>query len=96
MSWRLLSIIIGLIFCQTALAESDRSKTVDPVLLNRLKNLESQAIQRRGRAPTIVDLLRRQNDRLAGQALNTLKTKDVRNRNLPLLKRRLDRSRRRR
>lgn|GEM_PF-6995788 len=87
-------LAVGLITFESALAGDDKSEIAERILLNRLNNLESQAVQRRGREPTTIDLLRKQDDRLAGQALNMLKTKDVRNRNIPLLRGKLDRSRR--
>ena len=64
------------------------------VLKNRLNNLESQAIQRQGRVPTTLDLLNRQDDIIAGQTLNRLKTERPRSRFLHRLERKLDRSRR--
>ena len=87
------ALVAWLLAVQCALA-GDRQATIDENLLRfRLNNLESQAVQRRGRAPTIADLLNRQSDKRAGQALNELKTRDVRNRNIPLFEGKLRRSR---
>lgn len=67
---------------------------VESVLRNQLNNLESQSIQRRGQETRSLDLLNRQDDKVAGQRLNMLKTKDPRRTSLPRLERQLDRSRR--
>lgn len=66
----------------------------EQVLKNRLNNLESQAVQRDGREPTTLDLLNRQDDKIAGQKLNTLKTKKPGSDIIRRLERKLDRSRR--
>ncbi|NJO36581.1 MAG: hypothetical protein HC871_01880 [Rhizobiales bacterium] len=90
---RLLILVVCCLAGQAARAGSDRDEIAEQVLQNRLSNLESQAVQRRGRSPTIVDLLNRQDRRLAEQALNALKTRDAGDRSIPLLERRLDRHR---
>lgn len=79
---------------QCALAGDGQSTIDENVLRYRLNNLESHSVQRRGRAPTIVDLLNDQRDKRAGQALNRLKTKDIRNKRIPLFEGKLRRSRR--
>jgi hypothetical protein len=94
MRFRLLILVLCCLAGQAARAGSDRDEIAEQVLQNRLSNLESQAVQRRGRSPTIADLLRRQDRRLAEQALNALKTRDAGGRGLPLLERKLDRGRR--
>ncbi|MEM8951175.1 MAG: hypothetical protein AAGA21_11310 [Pseudomonadota bacterium] len=66
----------------------------EALLKNALNNLESQSIQRRGGKTRSIDLLNRGDDRVAGQRLNMLKTKDPRGSSLRLLERQLDRSRR--
>ena len=78
---------------QAAFAGDGQAKVEENLLRYRLNNLESQSVQRRGRTPTIVDLLNRQNDKRAGQALNRLKTRDIRNKNIPLFEGKLRRSR---
>ena len=75
-------------------AEPASSDADENLLRHRLNNLESQAVQRQGRAGTALDLLNRQDGRLAGQALNRLKTRDPRNTGIPLLERRFERSQR--
>ncbi|MEZ5931084.1 MAG: hypothetical protein R3F54_03890 [Alphaproteobacteria bacterium] len=77
-----------------ALAGSDQPEIAEQVLQNQLNNLESQAVQRQGRSPTAADLLSRQDGKLAEQELRALKTRDPRNRKLPLLERQLDRTQR--
>lgn len=94
MVFRLSGLIVLFIALQNPLAAGDPADVETRVLKNRLDNLESQAVQRRDREPTVLDLLRRQDDRLAGQALNTLKTKRPRSTAVPLLERQLFRSRR--
>jgi len=96
---RRLSIgLLGLAACfltmQSAFAEGGQSTIDENLLRYRMNNLESHSVQRRGRAPTIVDLLNRQNDKRAGQALNSLKTRDIRNKKIPLFEGKLRRSRR--
>ena len=87
MIWRSLCMAMGLLLSQSALADSGQSKAIDPALKLKLNKLRSQALQRQDREPAIIDLSRSQRERRAGQALNTLKTKDPGNRHLPLLKR---------
>lgn len=91
---RPLSLAILLIALRVGAADAEQSTVAEGVLNNRLNNLESQAIQRQGRSQSVLDLLNRQDSRLAGQALNTLKTRSPRNTAIPLLDRKLDRSRR--
>jgi hypothetical protein len=78
----------------SAASAEDQTVVEERVLTNRLNNLESQAVQRRGRAPSTFDLLNRQDDKIAGQTLNRLKTENPRSSVLPRLERKLDRSRR--
>lgn len=75
-------------------ADADQSAIEESILQNRLNQLESQSIQRRGQDRRVQDLLNRQDDRLAGQKLNSLKTRDLRNRDVPRFERQLLRSRR--
>lgn len=89
-----IAICSGMVTSQSVLAEDENADVAEQVLQNRLNNLESQAVQRRGREPTTIDLLNRQDDKIAEQSLNALKTRDLRNSDLPILERRLDRSRR--
>ncbi|MEM7043903.1 MAG: hypothetical protein AAF543_13925 [Pseudomonadota bacterium] len=92
---RHLLVFIALLAMPPSLSAEPASSDLDRnILNNRLNNLESQAIQRRGREGKTLDLLNRQDDRLAGQALNRLKTASPRNEAIPRLERRLDRSRR--
>lgn len=88
------SLIAWFLTAQCALAGDRQSTIEENVLRYRLNNLESHSVQRRGRAPTIVDLLNDQRDKRAGQALNRLKTKDIRNKRIPLFEGKLRRSRR--
>ena len=66
----------------------------ESLLRNRLNNLESQAVQRQGRDATVLDLLNRQDGRIAGQRLNSLKTQDPRSTAIPSLQRRFERGQR--
>ena len=75
-------------------AGAEQTDIAEAVLKTRLNNLESQAIQRRGREARGLDLLNRQDDRVAGQALNALKTIKPRSTAVPLLEGKLQRSRR--
>lgn len=91
----MVSVLIALLItCQSWTARADQPDVAERVLNNRLNNLESQAIQRQGRERRTQDLLTRQDDRIAGQALNTLKTRNTRSTAVPLLERKLLRSRR--
>ena len=90
----IVSLITSMIALQSAVALAEQPSVQENVLINRLNSLESQAVQRQGREPVVSDLLRRQDDRLAGQALNTLKTRNLRNTAIPLLENKLNRSRR--
>ncbi len=83
-----------LIAHQGAIVEAGQPDAVERVLNNRLNNLESQAVQRQGRERRPQDLLTRQDNRIAGQTLNTLKTRRVRSATVPFLERKLSRSRR--
>ena len=87
-------LAVTLIVVQAALAQAEQPDAEEAILKRRLDNLESQAVQRQGREPGVLDLLKRQDDRIAGQALNTLKTKNPRGTAVPLFERKLDRSRR--
>ncbi len=93
MNFRAGLLVTLLIAYQSTLAGADQSDVAERALNNRLNNLESQAIQRQGRERRPQDLLARQDDRIAGQALNALKTKRPRSTAVPLLERKLDRSR---
>ncbi len=87
--------VILLITSLLNVASAADTKVVgERVLENRLNGLESQAVQRRGRVPTTLDLLNRQDGIIAGQTLNRLKTERPRSRSLHRLERKLDRSRR--
>ncbi|MGI9500041.1 MAG: hypothetical protein ACR2P3_08385 [Geminicoccaceae bacterium] len=94
MRFRSLALIILLVSLESVLAIAEQSDISERVLNNRLNNLESQAIQRQGRERNIIDLLKRQDDKIAGQALNALKTRSPRHTAVPLLERKLFRSRR--
>ena len=72
----------------------EHRRTERRVLKNRLNNLESQSIQRSGQGEKALDLLSRQDARIAGQELNSLKTRNPRRSDIFLLQRQLDRSRR--
>ncbi len=88
------ALIALFITCQSAPLQADQPDVAERVLNNRLNNLESQAIQRQGRERRPQDLLARQDDRIAGQALNALKTRRLGSATVPLLERKLLRSRR--
>ena len=87
----LLVIFVGI---TSVSVRADQSEVGRRVLNERLNNLESQAVQRRGRDQKLIDLLNRQDDRAAEQALNALKTKRPRDTTVPLLQQKLERSRR--
>ena len=72
----------------------EHRRTEKRILKNRLNNLESQSIQRSGQGEKALDLLSRQDARIAGQELNSLKTRNPRRSDIFLLQRQLDRSRR--
>lgn len=74
----------------TTYAAAEQNAVEKSVLTNRLNNLESQAIQRRGKGATTLDLLNNQDNKIAGQALNRLKTKRPRSDIIPRLERKLD------
>ncbi|MGI9488572.1 MAG: hypothetical protein ACR2RF_22365 [Geminicoccaceae bacterium] len=94
MDFRASLLVALLITCQSEIAMADQPDVAERVLNNRLNNLESQAVQRQGRERRPQDLLARQDDRIAGQALNALKTRRLRSTGVPLLERKLSRSRR--
>ena len=94
MDFRVISLVALLIICQSAIAVADQPDVAERVLNNRLNNLESHTVQRQGRERRPQDLLARQDDRIAGQALNALKTRRLRSTAVPLLERKLFRSRR--
>ncbi len=88
-------ILISLLLSLSSAVSAGDQKVIDErVLTNRLNNLESQAVQRQGRASNALDLLNRQDDRVAGQTLNRFRTERPRSTVLPRLERKLDRSRR--
>ncbi len=93
MDFRISILVALLIAYQGMPVAADQPDVAERVLNNRLNNLESQAIQRQTRGPRLQDLLARQDDRIAGQALNALKTKRPRSTAVPLLERKLNRSR---
>ncbi|MGI9451665.1 MAG: hypothetical protein ACR2QH_13675 [Geminicoccaceae bacterium] len=87
-------LLVILVESVSVSAHADQSEVDVRVLNERLNNLESQAVQRRGRDQKLIDLLNRQDDRVAEQALNALKTKRPRDVTVPLLQQKLERSRR--
>ena len=86
-----MSLLLGLIGTASV---ADQTAIEERTLTNRLSNLESQAIQRRRSTSNTLDLLNSQDDKIAGQTLNRLKTEHPRSTVLPYLERKLDRSRR--
>ena len=72
----------------------EHRKTEKRILKNRVNNLESQSVQRLGQGEKALDLLSRQDARIAGQELNSLKTRNPRRSDTFILQRQLDRSRR--
>ena len=88
------ALILLIASIATGASADDQTVIEERVLKNRLDGLESQAIQRQRREPTTLDLLNRQDDAIAGQTLNRLKTERPRSRSLHRLERKLDRSRR--
>lgn len=83
-----------LIAFPSLLVSADQLSLEESVLTNRLNNLESQAVHRRSKGPVTLDLLNRQDNKLAGQILNRFKTESPGSTALPRLERKLDRSRR--
>lgn len=90
---RLSALIVLLIISQSAQLWADQSDVAERILNNRLNNLESQAVQRQGRERRTQDLLVRQDDKIARQALNSLKTRRLRSTAVPLLEQKFSRSR---
>ena len=94
-TWTLLLVLLLLALAMRGFAAHGEESTIgEDVLQNQLNVLESQSVQRKGGQTRALDLLNRQDDRIAGQTLNSLKTRNLNRLTLPPLERQLDRSRR--
>lgn len=91
----LLCLLVLLVLAlQSGVVTAEPPTIEESVLENRLNNLESRTIQRQQQEQKTLDLLKRQDDKIAGQALDGLKTRRPLGDNIPRLERKLDRSRR--
>ena len=89
-----IGVVVWLLLGALAKAEEPGQSGLGDVLLKRqLYDLESRIIRSEGRDGQLGDLKIRQDRRLAEQKLRTFKTRHLNNPSIPILKRRLDRSR---